>query len=173
MKIQLTSDIKTSDIDPIKRTITSSLKAAVSFTGMESKKINGKGYELIFSILLTDNARIRNLNKKYRNMDETTDVLSFPAIDFQGPIFEIPDDQMYMDPEGGYEVQMGDIVISLEKVTEQAEMIGNTFHEELSFLVIHSYLHIIGYDHMDEVSEDAMTGMQKQIIHYLKQQREI
>ena len=104
------------------------------------------------SVTFTDNAGIKELNKKYRNIDKETDVLSFPLFDFDGSD-EPPVDEM--------ENMLGDIVVSLEKAAAQADEFGHSFDREVAFLCVHSTLHLLGYDH--ETSEaDELDMRQRQ-----------
>ena len=108
------------------------------------------------SVTFCDNEHIRGLNKQHRNKDSATDVLSFPMYDFAGEDEEIPEDEPLM---------LGDIVISIERAKEQAKEIGNTFLEEIAFLVIHSMLHLLGYDHeRSPEDEEAQCKAQKEIV---------
>ena len=91
------------------------------------------------SVTFTDNEGIRELNKKYREMDKPTDVLSLPLFDFEGDCEEPPIDEIISN--------LGDIVISLERAKEQAEEYGHSFAREVAFLTVHSMLHLLGYDH--------------------------
>ena len=104
-------------------------------------------------ILLTNNKNIRMINKEQRGIDKSTDVLSFPAIDFKKPARLPGDKKEYIDPETG-EIFLGDIVISLEKVRSQAEKYGHSVKREFAFLVAHSMLHLLGYDHVDSKEEE-------------------
>jgi len=107
------------------------------------------------SVTLCDNEYIHTLNKRFRNIDRATDVLSFPLYD-DG---DIPEE----DKELG--VILGDIVISLERALEQAGEIGNTLHEEVAFLTVHSMLHLLGYDHERSKEEDELQcRLQREII---------
>lgn len=106
------------------------------------------------SVTLMNNKQIRQLNKEYRGIDQETDVLSFPMIDFQGEQGEWDMEALRndIDPEN-QAVILGDIVISMEKASRQAEEYGHSFSRELGFLMVHSMMHLLGYDHEDE--EDA------------------
>lgn len=107
------------------------------------------------SVTLTDNENIRELNKKFRGIDSSTDVLSFPTMDFEDTEKLIP----------GEPVELGDIVISLEQAKKQAAEIGNTFEREVAFLCVHSMLHLLGYDHVtSESDEKVMFERQKRIM---------
>lgn len=126
-------------------------------------------YETEVNVTLTDNQTIHEVNKEYRDIDRPTDVLSFPMIDYDNPgDFSIVDDSMdYFDPETG-ELILGDIMISLEKVKEQAEAYGHSRQRELGFLVAHSMLHLFGYDHMVEEEAKVMEAKQREIMDDLK-----
>lgn len=119
-------------------------------------------YESQVNVLLTDNEGIRQFNKEYRDIDKETDVLSFPNLDFEVPgDFDIDEDAEadYFDPESG-ELILGDIIISVDKVKEQAESYGHSRKREFAFLVAHSMLHLSGYDHMEP--EEALVMEKKQ-----------
>ncbi len=111
------------------------------------------------SITLCDNSYIKDLNKKFREKDSATDVLSFPLYDFNS-------EELYDCDEV---VSLGDIVISLERAKEQAKEIGHTFLEEVAFLAIHSTLHLLGYDHERSAEDDeAQCKAQREIISTLE-----
>lgn len=109
------------------------------------------------SVTFTDNEGIHELNKKYRNVDKPTDVLSFPLFDYEGECEEPPIDEILNN--------LGDIVISLEKADEQAKEFGHSFKREVAFLTVHSMLHLLGYDHERSEEEDReMRAKQSQIM---------
>lgn len=109
------------------------------------------------SVTFTDNEGIHELNKKYRQVDRPTDVLSFPLFDFEGDMDEPPIDEVMSN--------LGDIVISLEKASEQAEEYGHSFEREVAFLCVHSMLHLLGYDHERSEEEDReMRAKQSEIM---------
>ena len=128
-------------------------------------------YEVEVNVLLTDNESIHETNREYRGVDAPTDVLSFPMIDYEAPAdFAFLEDspvEDYFDPDTG-ELLLGDIVISVEKVMEQAEKYGHSVKREYAFLITHSMLHLMGYDHM--VPEDAalMEAHQREILNTLQ-----
>ena len=101
------------------------------------------------SVVITDDAEIRELNRDYRNKDCATDVLSFPLYDEHGNLDE----------------ELGDIVISLERAAAQAEEYGHSLEREVAFLTAHSMLHLLGYDH--EEDEEEMFDKQKEILNEL------
>lgn len=123
-------------------------------------------YEAEVNVLLTDNASIREMNRDYRGIDAPTDVLSFPNIEFERESdFSHVEDaaEDYFDLDTG-ELVLGDMVISVEKVAEQAENYGHSQERELAFLVAHSTLHLCGYDHMEEAERERMEEKQRQIL---------
>lgn len=123
-------------------------------------------YEAEVNVILTDNAAIREINRDYRQIDKPTDVLSFPMIEFnQESDFSHVEDSVedFFDPETG-ELILGDIIISVEKVAEQAEKYGHSMERELAFLIAHSMLHLCGYDHMDEAEREIMEQKQREIL---------
>lgn len=126
----------------------------------------GCACEVCINMLVTDNERIREYNRDYRKIDKATDVLSFPNLDFDAPgNFEIEKDREadYYDPDTG-ELVLGDIILSAEKVREQAEEYGNSLRREFAFLVTHSLLHLCGYDHMEETEAGVMEAKQEAIL---------
>ena len=125
-------------------------------------------FESEISVVLTDNTSIQAINKEFRNIDNPTDVLSFPLIDYEEAaefdFLEERDD--CFNPESG-ELLLGDIVISVEKVFEQAEKYNHSPKRELAFLVAHSMLHLFGYDHMTEEEAKIMEQGQNDILEAL------
>lgn len=122
-------------------------------------------YEAEVNVLLTDNAAIHEINKEYRGIDAPTDVLSFPAAEYDTPAdFEALEEQPdCFHPETG-ELLLGDIVISVEKVIAQAKEYGHSRERELGFLVAHSMLHLFGYDHMEDNERMVMEEKQRVIL---------
>lgn len=123
-------------------------------------------YECEVNVLLTDNASIHKINNQQRNIDRPTDVLSFPLIDYKTPgDFSIVESAVsdYFNPESG-ELLLGDIVISIDKVYEQAREYNHSVHRELAFLVAHSMLHLFGYDHMEDEERILMEKLQEKIL---------
>ncbi len=123
-------------------------------------------YDAEVNVLLTDNQGIRQINLDMRRIDSPTDVLSFPMCDFEAPgdfsgLEDTPEE--YFNPDTG-ELMLGDIVISVEKVKEQALKYGHSETRELAFLVAHSMLHLSGYDHMEEEERLRMEDMQREIL---------
>ena len=112
------------------------------------------------SVTVTDNEGIHELNKKFREVDKPTDVLSFPLFDFEGETDEPPVDEIMSN--------LGDIVISLEKAKEQADEYGHSFEREVAFLCVHSMLHLLGYDHETSDEDDVeMRSKQTEIMRIM------
>ena len=112
------------------------------------------------SMTLTDDENIHQLNKRFRNVDAPTDVLSFPLIDFDNICGEPAIDEI--------ENMLGDIVLNLERARAQAEQFGHSFAREAAFLTVHSMLHLLGYDHeTGEEDEMDMRRCQSEIMDML------
>ena len=142
-------------IDKIKATIDFALKE-------EGVKIP---YQI--SLLFVDNEEIREINKENRNIDKVTDVLSFPMLDYEeDKVFK----DMYLNYEfdetfkDGDELVLGDIVLSLERALEQSIEYNHSFEREASYLVVHSVLHLLGYDHMEEDEKKIMRSEEEKIL---------
>lgn len=125
-------------------------------------------YEAEISLTLTDNDGINVINKEFREIDRATDVLSFPLIEYEKAgefdFLEKRDD--CFNPESG-ELMLGDIVISLDKVQQQAHDFGHSVTREYAFLIAHSMLHLMGYDHMEEREAEIMEKKQSEILEGL------
>lgn len=126
------------------------------------------------NILLTDNSTIHEYNLETRNIDRPTDVLSYPNLFFQEEgIYELDKSELpsITDPETGL-VILGDIIISLEKVIEQANEYGHSTKREYAFLLTHSMLHLSGYDHMEDEERVRMEDKQRMILNACEFTRE-
>lgn len=110
------------------------------------------------SITLTNPENIRKINKDYRKIDAETDVLSFPM--FEKEELE--------DFEGIIPEPLGDIVISIEKVKEQAEEYGHSFERELAYMVVHGFYHLMGYDHIELSDRKIMREKEENILNKLQ-----
>ena len=99
------------------------------------------------SVLLTDDEGIHQVNLDMRDVDRPTDVLSFPMFELEPGV--PPEDEDYLDPATGL-CPLGDMCISLERAAAQAEEFGHSLERELCYLTVHSVLHLLGYDHLDE-----------------------
>ena len=111
----------------------------------------GNDYEVSFSIV--DQEEIKALNRDYRGIDEVTDVLSFPVFE----AFEAEDSGM-----------LGDIVICYDRAKEQAEDLGHSLKREIMYLTVHSTLHLLGYDHMNDEDKLEMRGLEKKTMDRLE-----
>ncbi|WP_283678799.1 rRNA maturation RNase YbeY [Lentilactobacillus sp. Marseille-Q4993] len=114
------------------------------------------------SVTLVNNDEIQRINREYRNVDRPTDVISFAIEDDSDDDFPIVLDEDMADeiPEN-----IGDIFVSVDKVTEQADYLEHSFQRELGFLVVHGFLHLNGYDHMKKEDADVMFPLQKEILN--------
>ena len=131
-------------------------------------------YECEIYVLLTDNSGIQTINNCQRNIDAPTDVLSFPLIEYKAPVdFSVADGDTcaYFNPESG-ELMLGDIIISMDRVYEQAESYNHSNTRELAFLVAHSMLHLFGYDHMTPEDAAIMEPKQREILEAMNISRE-
>ncbi len=127
-------------------------------------------YEIQVNVLLTDDEAIHEINREQRGIDRATDVLSFPLTQYDPPadfsMFDDCETEDYFDPDSG-ELMLGDIVISLDHVKEQASAYGHSQKRELAFLTAHSMLHLFGYDHMEEDERLVMEEKQEEILQQL------
>ena len=122
--------------------------------------------KLIMTITFTTPEEIRKINKKYRKIDKATDVLSFP-------MFEKDElDEKIKRGDFPYEDVLGDVIISIEKVREQAEEYGHSFERELSYMSVHGFYHLMGYDHIEEEDKKIMRPKEEKILNELKITRE-
>ena len=115
-------------------------------------------------ITLTHNDNIQKINAEHRNIDKPTDVLSFPMFE-RNEIFSLKENNEQV------EKMLGDIIVSVEKVREQAEEYGHSFKRELAYLVTHGMLHLLGYDHMIEEEKVVMRKREEEILAILDIQR--
>lgn len=108
---------------------------------------------VIFNVIIVDNNYIHELNKNYRHIDRETDVITFALEDEKDMV--IPDDERVL----------GDIYISIDKARSQAEEYGHSLLRELSFLAVHGFYHLLGYDHMTKEEEEVMFSKQEEVLH--------
>lgn len=123
-------------------------------------------YEAEVNLTLTDNEGIHEINRTYREIDAPTDVLSFPMLSYgqAGDFSALEEDyEDNFNPDTG-EIMLGDIVISADRVKEQAKAYGHSEKREFAFLIVHSMLHLFGYDHMTPEDAAIMEPKQKQIL---------
>ena len=130
------------------------------------KEENLEDSKLVITVTLTTPENIQEINKEYRNVDRATDVLSFP-------MFERDElEKKIQDKDFLHEDILGDIIISIEKVKEQAEEYGHSFERELSYMVVHGFYHLMGYDHMNDIEKAEMRKKEDKILNELKITRE-
>ena len=143
-----------------KHSIHYNLKMLIRHTILETLDYEGMENDAEVSVTFVDDEGIRALNKKFRNMDKPTDVLSFPLLDYEGESEEPFFDELCNN--------LGDIVISLERAMAQANEFGHSFEREVAFLTAHSMLHLLGYDHELSDEDDAdMRARQNDIMERL------
>lgn len=126
-------------------------------------------YDAQINLLITDNSGIREYNRQYREIDKETDVLSFPNIDFETEADFSQVEENFadcFDPDSG-ELILGDIILSDDRIHEQAEAYGHSVKREFAFLIAHSMLHLCGYDHMNEEEAAIMEAKQEEILQAL------
>jgi probable rRNA maturation factor len=130
-------------------------------------------YEAEVSLVLTTGEEIRRVNREFRDIDKETDVLSFPMIPFPSPadygIIEDMEDDCF-NPDTG-ELLLGDIMISVPRMMEQAKSYGHSQLREFAFLVAHSMLHLLGYDHMVPEETAVMEEKQEAVLERLQIKR--
>ena len=118
------------------------------------------------NVLLTDNPGIREINRELRDVDRETDVLSFPM--FELTPGEFPEDVSDLLDPGSSLLPLGDMALSVEKIKSQAEEFGHSQEREIGYLTVHSVLHLLGYDHMDEgPMKKQMRAREDAIMEYL------
>lgn len=131
--------------EEMKKELQNLLQTAAEVEGIDEGEV---------SLTFVDDEQIQHLNADYRDKNQPTDVLSFP-------MYENAEDINVFEDEP---VLLGDIVISIPRAKEQAEEYGHSFKRELGFLSVHGFLHLIGYDHMDEEAEQEMFAKQEEIL---------
>jgi len=126
------------------------------------------------NLTLTDNEGIHEINRMYRQIDAPTDVLSFPMLSYEqaGDFSTLEEDyEDNFNPDTG-EIMLGDIVISVDRVREQAAAYGHSERREFAFLIVHSMLHLFGYDHMTPEDAAVMEPKQRQILEEMNISRD-
>ena len=117
--------------------------------------------KIYINIILTNPEEIKRINKEYRNIDKETDVLSFPM--FQKEVIE----GLIKKKENSVTDILGDFVISIPRVYEQAEEYNHSFERELSYMVVHGFYHLMGYDHMEEEEKKIMRQKEENVLQKL------
>ena len=128
--------------ESVENALNDAAEAALAYEGAEGD----------ITILVVDDQAIHTMNREYRGIDRPTDVLSFTAAEGEA-VLAIPD---------GF---LGDIAISLPRAEAQAEEYGHSLLRELSFLAVHGFYHLLGYDHMTEEDEKIMFSKQEEVLH--------
>ncbi len=130
-------------------------------------------YEAEVNVIVTTNDIIHEINLEQRGIDRATDVLSFPMVEWTeiGAFEELEEHFECFNPDSG-ELMLGDIIISCEKVIEQATEYGHSLERELSFLIAHSMLHLFGYDHIEAEDRILMEQAQKEVMEVIGITRE-
>lgn len=125
-------------------------------------------YKAEVNCILTGSEEIKKMNQEYRGINQATDVLSFPMVEYNAPsdFANLSESFDNFNPDTG-ELLLGDIVISVEKVMEQAKTYGHSIERELAFLTAHSMLHLFGYDHMADDERIVMEKKQEEILSSL------
>lgn len=114
--------------------------------------------KLYINVVLTNPSNIKKMNKEYRNIDKETDVLSFPIFEKE----EIPNLKNLE-----HEEVLGDIVISVDRVKEQAVEYGHSFERELSYMIVHGFYHLMGEDHIEESDKKQMREKEEKVLESL------
>ncbi len=117
--------------------------------------------KLYITVTFTNPENIQKINKEYRNIDRPTDVLSFPMFEKE----EL--DKKIQENDFPCQDILGDIVISIPKVEEQAKEYGHSFERELSYMLVHGFYHLMGYDHMEEEDKKAMRTKEDEVLETL------
>ena len=144
-------------------------KIAEEVTGRVLEK-EGCPFECEIDILITDSEEVKEYNKEYRDIDKTTDVLSFPNFEWDNPSdFESISEaelSMSLNPETGLSI-LGEICLNKDRIISQAEEYGHSIKREYAFLIAHSMLHLLGYDHMEDDEAKVMEDKQKAYLEEL------
>ena len=130
------------------------------------EKENLVNANMYINIIFTNPKNIKEINAKYRNIEKETDVLSFPMFEKE----EIEERLNSSDNE--IQEVLGDIIVSIERVNEQATEYGHSFERELSYMLVHGFYHLMGYDHMEETDKVIMREKEEAILNELKITRE-
>lgn len=164
----MTRTIIENEQDAVK--ISEEIENAVKTVVDASLQYENCDFDAEVSVTIVDNDAIRSINNEMRNIDSVTDVLSFPMLYFDEN-GDIIDSDFDMD---GDVLVLGDIVISAERAKAQAEEYGHSFLREIAFLTVHSMLHLLGYDHVDDPEgEKIMFKKQEEILDKLGIKREV
>ncbi len=157
-QIIIESEVDGLDLSGLTEHITTCIQGALDQEGITA--------DCEVSVLITDNEGIREINREYRNVDRETDVLSFPMFEFVPGQF--PEDVSNLLDPGSDLLPLGDVALSVEKIRAQAEEFGHSEAREIGYLTVHSVLHLLGYDHLDEGEmKRQMRDREDAIMEYL------
>lgn len=118
--------------------------------------------KIYINIILTNPEKIKQINKEYRNIDKETDVLSFPMFE------KMELDELLKNQDSIEKYILGDIIISIQRVKEQAEEYNHSFERELAYMTVHGFYHLMGYDHMEEEEKKIMRSKEENILEQLE-----
>ena len=157
-QIIIETELEDQDLGAIEECITRCIEGALYAEGIDVPcEIN---------VLITDNEGIRQINREYRDVDKETDVLSFPMFEFEPDYF--PEDVSDLIDPGTGLLPLGDMALSMEKIQAQALEFGHSQQREIGYLTVHSVLHLLGYDHLDEGEmKKQMRAREDAIMEYL------
>lgn len=145
------------------------VKIAEEVTGIILEK-EGCPFECEVDILITDSEEVQEYNKEYRDIDKTTDVLSFPNLEWEAPSdfdnLNVEDLEMSVNPETELTI-LGEICLNKDRIISQAKEYGHSLKREYAFLIAHSMLHLLGYDHMEEDEAKVMEEKQDKYLEML------
>ena len=161
MSVNIEWEIERTYDFPVEDTVHAVIKEALDYVDCP--------YECCVNVLFTDDESIHEMNRDFRDTDRSTDVLSFPMLEYETPAdfsFVEDDPEAYADPDSG-ELVLGDIVISLDHMEAQALEYGHSKRREMAFLIAHSMLHLCGYDHMVDEERLLMEQKQEEILQRL------
>lgn len=145
-----------------KKEVTLELEKMIKTAIESTLELENIKVETEVSMILIDNAEIHELNKQFRSVDRPTDVLSFPQLEGEDFNMAINDDTaLDIDEEA---VMLGDIALSLERADEQASEYGHSFEREVAYLTVHSMLHLLGYDHMEDEEKKIMREKEEKVM---------
>lgn len=141
-----------------------SLKAYIKRAFNEAKKEYANEYSIQVSVSFVDEDAIRRYNKENRNIDSVTDVLSFPLLDCKEGVIDNADITSGEFDEDGY-LMLGDVVICVNVAKKQAQEYGHSEEREIVYLFVHSIMHLLGFDHMEECEKSNMRSAEEKIMN--------
>ncbi|MEZ5690348.1 MAG: rRNA maturation RNase YbeY [Rickettsiales bacterium] len=152
ISFHITNDLWKSRLRPYTKTVGFILNEALAFSGLHKKNNTGDNFEI--AVVFVDDKFIRNINHQYRGKNKPTNVLSFPNGDFSLKSSNI-------------NLNLGDIILALETIEKEAKEQKKTFRNHSAHLLVHGFLHLLGYDHMNEKDAKIMENMEIKILKKL------